>query len=329
MVKTKDGSFTRKKLSDIRAGAKTSGTASPTLAPVVVAPKLVAKQAVKPPRPADSDFNSPLDEPEVKNTDGLSLASALRQNEIKQILRSLTFTINNNLAKRLENAILLYLKDVRTRDQTKNFLLKEIINGGVAITQMQAEEVLRACDKKIQQSIAEQAVMVRPLESLQTIAPKPLATIAGNLPSAQNLPSTAFTMPIINTPASITPEPKPAFSINSGSGNNRLMSDVVAPPLTQNPIDEIKYLNLVDFRRLGKTPEVATQIILNKFNNLKQESIIYYLQGLAAWQQCPLYKIYVKMAGRAVEQNSAIQSQANELTADEVKALISLNSKLE
>lgn len=315
LVKKSDGTFVRKPLSEVKAGAKITipvpevtprvelasrPKPAPKVLPKSVAPKPVAKPI------NDNDFINPLEEPpEEKFTAGLSLSSNSRLNEAQLIIKGLTFTIAPNLVKRLENAIILYLKDVRTREQTKIFFTKSINSGGLAFAAAQAEEVLKAGDKKIEQNLALNAGAAKSAflkaEPIVNTGRQPLASL----------------------------NPNQSFSLSGNQAGSRLIADVVAPALTVNPINELRQITALDFRRLSKQPEQAAQILFNKFAYLKQESIIFYLQSLEAWQQSPLYKTYVKILGQALSQSGGLSQAAGELTLGEVNALTSLNSKLE
>ena len=72
------------------------------------------------------------------------------------------------------------------------------------------------------------------------------------------------------------------------------MHDVIAPnpgPVKKSsvgPVDELRNFTLVDFRRLSDKPEDAVEKIKDKFDVLREESFLLYLNGKEAWQSSPL-----------------------------------------
>ncbi len=99
---------------------------------------------------------------------------------------------------------------------------------------------------------------------------------------------------------------------------------------------ELHHLTIADFRRLGRTPELAAQQIIQKIDILGQESFEKRLEGIHAFQTSPLQETYVRLVSEAFAQGRPVIEIAEEkraagvdsLRADEVGAIISVNSTL-
>lgn len=115
------------------------------------------------------------------------------------------------------------------------------------------------------------------------------------------------------------------------------MEDVkVAGPRLTGPIQEIKSLNLGEFRRLAKEPEKAAEKILQKIETLGQESFERRAEGIKAWQESALQGAYMSLVAESFRSGTAVAALSEEKRAKgedvpspaELSAVISLNSKL-
>lgn len=113
------------------------------------------------------------------------------------------------------------------------------------------------------------------------------------------------------------------------------MADVKRIKIT-GPIDELKYMDLVNFRRLSSDPTEAFKRIAQKLRVLEEIDYSKMLEGIKAWRQSPVNKTYLKIFFRA--SNEAINidqviedlktSGQDYLTREEIEALIKFNKGL-
>jgi hypothetical protein len=119
------------------------------------------------------------------------------------------------------------------------------------------------------------------------------------------------------------------------------MNDIVAqaPPITTvqpiGPVAELSSMTLDDFRRLGGRGEVGIADLRTKFELLLQESIVLYMQGVAAWHQSPLYRTYVGVIDACITARIPIDtyfadttSNPSAITAAEWHALVGLHADI-
>ena len=97
------------------------------------------------------------------------------------------------------------------------------------------------------------------------------------------------------------------------------------------PIEEIKKFSLIDLRRMGNDSADNFKKLLQKFKDLKKDSIVLYLEAVQTWYESPLYKQYQDILFKSLDTNTKIKdlTQGGEtLTWEEVEGIIRLQSKL-
>lgn len=114
------------------------------------------------------------------------------------------------------------------------------------------------------------------------------------------------------------------------------MEDVKLRPKVMGPLEELRYLDIVNFRRLGNSPEEITKKIITKIKLLERDGYDYLVQAVQAWRQSPVNKTYLRLMQEAVnkgvtlsESLEARQSAKKEsLSKEEIEAIMAMNSKL-
>ncbi len=351
LVKKSDGTYARMSLSELKAkqgGAKISPPA-PKTAPAA-APVAVAKPA--PLKKVNADFAAPLAEELAPAVNPGPKVSANRIDQVDAVIKKLNFNFPAHNLNRLRTIIQLRLKDVRSVEQTKDSLLRAELDGGMNLPARQAEEVLQKCAPP-SPSAAETAEIVLPLKSAP--APKPArrapppAVRPEELP-ATSTPNNAFVHDRLRASGVPSPSlraapaplsrgegegasvlPAQSFKLSSQPASKPILHDVVAKPMEMTPVDEVRYFNLVDFRRLAADPAEAARRLRQKFSNLKDESIVLYLQGLAAWRNSPLYLEYLDVVLSALnsDQKLPVPRDRKMLQWGELTAIVAMEQTME
>jgi hypothetical protein len=137
---------------------------------------------------------------------------------------------------------------------------------------------------------------------------------------------------------------------NMAQATKKNISDVVTPvkkieeqpaPTTPKsvltgPVQELQSFDLVGFRRLGETAEERVKKILARINLLEQDSYTKKAQGIAAWRDSEVYKIYLQIgtgsmvAGKEVADFIKQKQVQNEdiLSIEEFSSISDLNKQL-
>jgi hypothetical protein len=110
----------------------------------------------------------------------------------------------------------------------------------------------------------------------------------------------------------------------------------IKPIRIMNPIDELRYMDLINFRRIAKDPIDITKKVKSRIKLLEGEDYEKGLAGVTAWRQSPINKLYLKIVNSSLSNGQTIpqviedfkSKKQDYLTLAEVEAIISLNSDL-
>lgn len=114
------------------------------------------------------------------------------------------------------------------------------------------------------------------------------------------------------------------------------MHDIKPMPKIMGPIEELQFLDLVNFRRLGATPAEMTAKVYGKIKLLEKDGYDKMVAGVRAWRQSPASRLYLRLGQEAIAKGSTLkgvidarQAAGQEyLSMEEIGAIVSLNSKL-
>lgn len=166
-------------------------------------------------------------------------------------------------------------------------------------------------------------------------APKPQAEIPAALKNIQAKAKPAEpapkdglgTMPLI----------KRRFKAENLSQSQKVkVEDVKYVPRVMGPLDEIKYMDLINFRRLDREPLTGADKIKSKINLLGEEDYAKKLEGVKFWRLSPINKLYLEIGHLSISENKPVDVIIEErkmnnqeyLTAEEFKAIMDLNKSL-
>jgi len=115
------------------------------------------------------------------------------------------------------------------------------------------------------------------------------------------------------------------------------IEDVKKAPKLTGPVDELKEMDLVNFRRLNPDPQVAAKKIKEKIEALEEEGgYARRLIGIRAWRQSPLNHLYLQIGQESIKQKKGVKdiidrrrkNGENYLTLEEFNAIMELNREL-
>ncbi|MCF7820233.1 MAG: hypothetical protein K9M44_02045 [Candidatus Pacebacteria bacterium] len=118
--------------------------------------------------------------------------------------------------------------------------------------------------------------------------------------------------------------------------NKPRLDDIRMVNKVMGPVDEIASIDIVDFRRLGKTPEDSILKIKEKLNLLEKSSYEKMIAGIEAWRQNPLNQLYRDISIESINQGRPVpeiikdrEDQGKDfLSVEEFKALINFNREI-
>ena len=115
-----------------------------------------------------------------------------------------------------------------------------------------------------------------------------------------------------------------------------LMSDIKRVTKLTGPIDELKEMDLLNFRRLSPDSDQAAHRIMEKIEFLEEDSYAQRLNGIKAWRQSPVNKQYIQMGEASIREHKSVTDIIHEyqdqnkdsLTYQEFNAIMELNKGL-
>ena len=345
LVKKADGSFIHVPLSEL--GKKKEPAATPPARPLPALSSAEARvqRPSLPPQRRESergsslveperglikhDLSSPLEEPAPAIHPAMPLRSSGREDQVESIIKSLSFKVLAGNVSRFRTVIQLFLKDIRGERETIEILTRREIEGGVGLSEGQAEE---AVQKSKQTNVSkfdpkESARLEKEVPAVRTVT-KPLPALSSAEARVQR-PSLPPQRRESERGSSLVepergPAVEPVFKI-SADRVKTTMSDVKAP-VEYAPVDEIRYFSLTDFRRIAGNPTDAAARLKQKFLNLNDESIVLFFEALEAWRGSPLYLDYLAFVGESLSKRTPLARSGDKLKIQlpEIIALVEM-----
>ncbi len=346
LVKKKDGTFVKMKLSDLKKNSSVSNISK------------IVKEEINPDAKrkivlgnsfdkkekfllTKDDIKSPLEDEDLKKIDHKTFNT--RENEAEEILKQIDFKVAKQAEENLKKALVFLLKDLKSEEQIEELLAQPVYLGGADLSKERIKEFIKIVSDKKTQFILEKHNPVIPFKKKGGAVNLPMKE-GEILPSA----SSPFNSFVHKPPFSKkVKEIKSLDELMENSAVNRedisqilsygkpeqkKVEDILPPKeFVYGPIDEIKNFNLTDFRRLSSKTEEATNRLKQKFINLKEESFLFYLQALEAWQQSPLYKQYMQKICDSLNQGITLKELSkneNEIKEEEIKFLLKMEKEI-
>lgn len=277
------------------------------------------------------DFRSLLEEEnEIIMSQLAPKTSVSRDSDVDVVVNSISFSVPASFLGRLRTIIQLRLKDVRGANETHDLVLRSIKDGGLGLTESQANELEQKCILQMDKSEKGSA---RPLKNKKdSIIESPV-----DLPKRYEEPS---------VPANITPFNSfihddlnktkienviEEFKISSLPKPKPVVKDIDFKPVAMGPIDEIKFFRLVDWRRLANNPTESANRLKQKFINLKDESVLLFFDAVKAWRESPLFLEYIEFLNSSFNKKiklEVLESEKDKINLEEIKALIKMEKEL-
>ncbi|MDD2758544.1 MAG: hypothetical protein PHD72_04215 [Patescibacteria group bacterium] len=299
--------------------------------------------------PKNAEAKSLLEEELPKKNDGAPLKSADKKKEAEEIFKKLNFNfLAPDTANRLRGLLQLRLKDLRSEDELKEWLLMPVSEMGIGLREPQAETVLKLCRERmleIGRVPASAAPLKSPLgtpkplmkegpEPLQKYTEPPVPTTGAPFNSFVHKSEPAKEVRNLNELAKMQIKDS---GIDVATGKKEeparpIVRDIQpARPREMGPVDEIKYFSTVDFRRLSADPSEAAARLKQKFVNLRDESYILFLEAMEVWKRSPFFLDYIGRVTYALNNGKKLSEATvdkNTAQMNEISAIIQMEKEL-
>ncbi|MFH1789818.1 MAG: hypothetical protein ABH832_02000 [bacterium] len=281
------------------------------------------------------DYSSPLQEKVDSKFSHLPLASNDRLGQVSEIMKKIKIEVTPDNRNRLRTIVQLGLKGVRDKNQTMGSLIRPVLEGGMALDDEQAKNILDLIDQSINKS-----AIVPDLDDFPVAYKEPqLPARSTPFNSFKHSDITKTTTPkivdqIIKNEQKNAPLDK--LELNSQRLQTKVIHDIVEQPREMGPVDEIQYFTLEDFRRLSDDPNQSAGRLKQKLINLKDESYLLYLDGLEALKRSPFYLNYMESVSKAFLSRQKLEiaiatgakDRNGDITLAEIQAIVNMENEL-
>ena len=118
--------------------------------------------------------------------------------------------------------------------------------------------------------------------------------------------------------------------------NRPRLDDVKYVPKLVGPVEELREMTLVDWRRLNTNPVLAAEKVKEKLGLLERETFTKKIAGIKAWQESEVNKLYLEIGRESLQKglpvDKVIASRLAEgkpaITVEEYRAIMELNRSL-
>jgi len=260
-----------------------------------------------------------------------------------------------NLQRRFETIMTSRLKDIRSTNETLELLTRPVKVGGLALDPAVAQRVVEAAaagagkfsDTEGVRRLAEQVKqkeaqpMPRPpkIPPAPQLEPMPRPSVAPMPPVApppSPAPMWATRRPQIAQAPQPFRVPVAPAAMRPAADGRPTMSDIRGSSRLTGPIEELRQMNISDYRRLGPDPVAVIRRVYEKIQRLGKESFTRRAEGIRAWRESDVYKLYLSMGHESLASGKSIrdvsynhQTQGQPaLTEQEFTLIADLNRKL-
>jgi hypothetical protein len=229
------------------------------------------------------------------------------------------------------------------KEETKSPFTRVVQNADYNLeASLRAEGKLKTEVKPIMDASHELAPLVPEIVEAKPIAKKEEVVIAPITPVAKKIIKDALVndkpidKPDLRRLAKETKAPQPVVNLKLSATGKIKMDDIRFTPQVLSPVDELRYMSLKTFRRLNPDPIKATEAIKEKLEFLGKSDYAKKIQGIVAWQESPLNRLYLTFCRKALDlgkpvtevlQTELVNEPAS-LKPEELSAIISLNHLL-
>lgn len=125
--------------------------------------------------------------------------------------------------------------------------------------------------------------------------------------------------------------------VTQNTQTKQIIQDVKPPQIAKQsvgPVDELENFSLVDFRRLEVNTKAAGLKLIDKFETLKHDSYLLFMDGVKAWYNSPLYRQYQDVLYQSLVHNKTVNEILMEvkgqkdLKLEEFKAILAVNENI-
>ena len=229
------------------------------------------------------------------------------------------------------------MREVRTAEQTRSQLERSVDAGGMGVTGRRLADMLSMIEGEVtryqeasmvkqeqEKGAAKEARQKKVIEK-QDVAKQEEAQLAKRYEQLTGQVRNAIEQ------SKIPAAPKrPRVQAQAS------MQEIAFEKRLTGPVEELRMLSLLDFRRLSSDPKQAATKVKDKVGLLEEQGYDKKIEGIKAWRESPLNKLYMGVTRDAVLKGMPVVQLLSErraakeetLTDEELKMMMELNAEL-
>ncbi len=276
---------------------------------------------------------------------GGAVSSSLDETISKIIKESGAEKRGEEFILKFKNVISTRLRDIRDTAETRDLMIKHPRLGGLGLEEKEAEKILEITEKEFNVSNAaqKQQTLAETEKTKQATQTKRKEKILGQQQKEEQqltekwMRLTRKTSPVKESrPAVMIKPAKPSVSVDDIGSKSQISPKPVERGQLVGPVEELAKTTLTDFRKLAATPQDAARKIKEKLDLLAAEDISKKIDGLNAWKQNEVMKIYFEILRESITSGKPVSQVIKDreagklptLSEDEFKVIVGLNREL-
>jgi len=277
------------------------------------------------------DHTSPLEEPlpemgENKRQEGIVNHDVF----VDKVLQASHVSFPQSLSSRAHSLIISWKKGVRNDHQFSTYAKKPVKTGGLGMEEAQVQKLL----KTMQNNSGEDKR--RPSKKEKILSSRMVSLTPIPKPPIQKSKMPGFGEADMGSISKLNRQ-----MAQAKMSSQNILHDVTPPfkkeeeKKTTGPEQEMRDFTIVDFRRLSNDPKKSAEVLLEKFNGWKEESLLLFMEAKDAWNNSPLYRKYIDIIETSINQSTKVRetllhqsAEQNSLREIEFLALVNMNKHL-
>jgi len=325
-------------------------------APVILKPVMTLKQQKESRKPEVQvakktelkPIKTKIDVEEIKPSKELDVRRSEDQkvieDRVQHIIQKLKIQFSDeSIQRRFVNVLTTYFRGIRREKEIEYILTLPKISGGMGLPADKVGLIISLLSHhnkdlhKHRKDITTKVVKQVATLDHRIAPPPPVVVESSPVKDRPQLASRVAPKPVVRAKTMVKPPIVKMTPKSVKPAEKTIVQDV--KPATRRltgPVEELQYMTLEDFRRLGRDSKEIKDEVLERVMLLGEETLVKKIQGIKAWKSSPVFKIYLKLSLRGIQEKKTVEQLIEEsqtkneetLTLSEVELISQLNKEL-
>jgi len=259
------------------------------------------------------------------------------EEKVHDIVTQLKITFaDESIERRFVNILTTYFRGIRGTKEIEYVLTLPRVSGGMELPVEKAKLICSMLGQHHEElGKKRQEITIKAADNLQ-----PVVDLKHRLePPPPSVYNPALATKPLTPPARTMAKPpivKPTTSPAPGTVRPTISDVRPAQRVLAGPLEELEYMTLEDFRKLGRNESEIREEVLERIALLADQSLVKKIQGVKAWRKSPVFKMYLMLSLAGIQEGKEVVRVIEDkqikhedcLTLSEFEVINELNSKL-